>query len=154
IGGRTFKDCSSLTDITIPDSVTRIFDWAFFGCSSLTGITIPDSVTSIGNLVFSSCSSLTYITIPDSVASIGYRAFDGCCSLTVYCSEGSCAWRYCKENKIKHKPLSKAPAKLSSAPRNKPPARWLVPLLILLALAVAAGLQLSGLVDIIGLLGL
>ncbi len=82
IGDYVFSGCSSLTSITIPDSVTRIGDYAFYGCSSLTSITIPDSVTSIGEVAFSSCSSLTSITIPDSVTSIGNSAFSSCSSLT------------------------------------------------------------------------
>ena len=54
-----FEGCSSLTNITIPDSVTSIGMAAFDGCSSLTNITIPDSVTSIDRWAFSDCSSLT-----------------------------------------------------------------------------------------------
>ena len=56
-----FRDCSSLTTITIPDSVTSIGSYAFEGCSSLTSITIPDSVTSIGEWVFYDCSNLTNV---------------------------------------------------------------------------------------------
>ena len=73
-----FAYCSSLTSITIPNSVTTIGGGAFHGCSSLTSITIPDSVTEIGYRTFAGCSSLTSITIPDSVASIGEYAFYGC----------------------------------------------------------------------------
>ena len=82
IGNYAFWDCSSLTSITIPDSVTSIGDSAFYRCRSLTSITIPDSVTSIGNFAFEDCSSLTSITIPDSVTSIGDSAFYRCSSLT------------------------------------------------------------------------
>ena len=82
IGSGAFDDCSSLTSVTIPDSITEIGDYAFRGCSSLTSVTIPDSVTSIGVYAFRDCSSLTSITIPDSVTSIGKYAFQGCSSLT------------------------------------------------------------------------
>lgn len=73
-----FRNCKTLTSVTIPDSVTSIDDCAFDGCSGLTSITIPDSVTDIGHFAFYNCSELTSITIPDSVTSIGNQAFRGC----------------------------------------------------------------------------
>ena len=77
-----FEGCSSLTSITIPESVTSIEDSAFFNCSSLTSINIPEGATSIGAYTFTGCSSLTSITIPEGVTSIGYAAFAVCSSLT------------------------------------------------------------------------
>ena len=77
-----FEDCKSLTEITIPDSVTRIGSRAFYGCTSLTEITMPDRVTEIEKGAFFDCTSLAEITIPDSVTRIGDDAFYGCTSLT------------------------------------------------------------------------
>ena len=82
IGVWAFMDCTSLTSVTIPDSVTSIDVSAFSGCTSLTSVTIPDSVTSIGVWAFMDCTSLTSVTIPDSVTSIDVSAFSGCTSLT------------------------------------------------------------------------
>ncbi len=67
-------------DVVIPSNVKYISD-AFVGCSSLTSITIPDSVTIIGGYAFCNCDSLINVTIPDSVTTIGEGAFQGCTSL-------------------------------------------------------------------------
>ena len=82
IGNDAFRDCSSLTSVTIPHSVTSIGRCAFYDCSSLTSVTIPNSVTNIGDWAFRGCSSLTSVTIPNSVTSIGNYAFHDCSSLT------------------------------------------------------------------------
>ena len=75
-------DCSGLTSITIPSSVTSLGGDCFYYCSGLTSITIPSSVTSLGSHCFYYCSGLTSITIPSSVTSLGYACFDGCSGLT------------------------------------------------------------------------
>ena len=76
-----FSNCTSLTSINIPDSVTSIGDYAFCLCTSLTSATIGNSVTSIGDYAFRDCTSLTSATIGDSVTSIGDYAFYICTSL-------------------------------------------------------------------------
>ena len=84
-----FSNCSSLTSITIPNSVTSIGEQAFFVCSSLKSVTIPNSVTSIGSDAFFSCRMLTTITIPNSVTSIENSAFSYCDNLTSVYYKGS-----------------------------------------------------------------
>ena len=86
IGEYVFYGCSGLTSVTIPNSVTRIGQNAFQGCSGLTSVTIPNSVTRIGNYAFSECSGLTSVTIGSGVESISMYAFEGCSELLdVYC---------------------------------------------------------------------
>ena len=82
IGSYAFEDCTGLTSIEIPNSVTSIGGVAFYGCTSLKSVVIPNSVTSIGFSAFYYCKSLTSITIPNSVTSIESYAFRGCTGLT------------------------------------------------------------------------
>ena len=82
IGGFAFEGCTSLTNVTIPDSVISIGGYAFEGCTSLTNIILPDALTSINACTFSNCTSLTDITIPDGVINIYEWAFSYCSNLT------------------------------------------------------------------------
>ena len=66
----------------IPDDVTSIEIWSFFGQSDLTSIVIPDLVTEIGDYAFNSCTGLASLVIGNSVAYIGSQAFGGCFALT------------------------------------------------------------------------
>ena len=67
---------TSIKSITIPDSVTSIGDYAFEECTSLTEITLSDSLKNIGKLAFAECPLLTDIIIPASVTSVGYGVFE------------------------------------------------------------------------------
>ena len=78
IGNYAFHACTSLTSVIIPNSVTSIGEAAFEDCEGMTSLTIGSGVTSIGNLAFSYCTSLTSVTIPNSVTSVGEEAFSGC----------------------------------------------------------------------------
>ncbi len=64
-----------VTELVIPEGITKINDYAFYNCGSLTSIRIPDSVTNIGDCAFYKCFSLKSITIPDSVTDIASVAF-------------------------------------------------------------------------------
>lgn len=79
---------TSLTNITIPDSVTYIGDYAF-SCCSFESIVIPDSLTSVNDYAFSYCNDLKTVIIPDSVTKIGYSAFDECLLISNVLFKGS-----------------------------------------------------------------
>lgn len=104
IGGLgMFEDKTTLTSISLPESITSIGDelsrssnlasvklsnkmthipsFAFYGCSKLIDINIPDSLIEIGECAFGDCSQIKSITLPQSVTAIGDSAFYGCYAL-------------------------------------------------------------------------
>ena len=74
----TFRNCSGLESVEIPNSVTSIGYYVFRGCSSLTSVVIPNSVISISEGAFWGCSGLTSVDIPNSVTKIYKNAFYYC----------------------------------------------------------------------------
>ncbi|MBO7652421.1 MAG: leucine-rich repeat domain-containing protein [Bacteroidales bacterium] len=77
-----YIDNNLVTNLVIPETITEIKSYAFFGASCLRSVAIPNSVTSIGIYAFKNCSGLTSLTIPNSVTSIGGSAFENCSGLT------------------------------------------------------------------------
>jgi hypothetical protein len=82
ISDYAFYGCTGLTSVTISNSVTTIGISAFEGCVGLISVTISNSVTSINDWAFRDCTDLTVVTIPNSVKSIGCWTFEGCTGLT------------------------------------------------------------------------
>lgn len=94
IGDGAFIDCSELTAVTMPDSVTNIVAYALSGCSGLTDITVgsnnPAYASAEGVLFNKNVTTLiqyprgktgTY-AIPFGITAIGDYAFSGCAGLT------------------------------------------------------------------------
>ena len=73
---------STVTWNEIVYNVTSIDVYAFRNNTSLTSISLPESFTSIGSQAFLGCSSLTSISLPESLTSISLGAFEECTSLT------------------------------------------------------------------------
>lgn len=71
----------NMTKVTLPNNLTEIADEAFFGCSSLPEVTVPGSVTKIGWYAFYGNKSLTKLSLPNSLIEIEYKAFENCSSL-------------------------------------------------------------------------
>ena len=70
------------TAFTVPNSVERITDWAFFICKNLVSITIGKGVTHIGKYAFSECTCLTIVIFRNLRMSIYSYAFSNCIGLT------------------------------------------------------------------------
>ena len=67
-----------VTDLVIPEGVTRIKSEVFYNCKCITSLTLPNSLSLIYTCALYSCSELTTITIPNSVTIIDTNAFGDC----------------------------------------------------------------------------
>ena len=82
LGSCAFLNCSGLTSLSLPSSLTSIEHEAFAGCSGLTSLSLPSSLTSIKYRAFYGCSGLTSLSLPSGITSIDWNAFSGCSGLT------------------------------------------------------------------------
>jgi len=83
---RTADNAIILTcrNTTIPNSITKIADYAFYQNYNLTSMEIPSSVTEIGRYAFAYCNNLESITVPDGIHTIGENAFMSCSKLAAF----------------------------------------------------------------------
>lgn len=68
-------------EISMPQGLTHIGDYAFFGFENISEINIPSSVKTVGNSVFAACKSVTSVHIPNGVQRLGGWVFASCTSL-------------------------------------------------------------------------
>ena len=80
--GNLYLNGELITDLVIPNSITELKPYVFYGGDCFKSITIHNGVTSIGSYTFGACQGLTDIQIPNSVEVIDSYAFNYCQSLT------------------------------------------------------------------------
>ena len=81
VGKASFLYCYNITDVSLPSTLQRIGDGAFYG-NDLGSLTIPDSVTELGNYAFSHCAGLTTVILSEGLTEIPGDAFGDCEALT------------------------------------------------------------------------
>lgn len=73
-----FRDCISLTQVTIPEGIVSIGSNAFERCTSLAQLNLPQSLETIGTHAFYACAALDFIDVPGEIARVHPYAFYGC----------------------------------------------------------------------------
>lgn len=71
-----------VTELVIPNNVTKIGNYAFYGYDALTSVIIPSNVKSIGESAFSTCKNLSSVTLTEGLITINHNAFTNCKKLT------------------------------------------------------------------------
>lgn len=81
IGDYAFRD-SGIVNLTLPSQITELGTGVFNDCRLLESMSIPAGVTDIPDELFYSCASLADVTLPDNLNTIGFMAFYECTSLS------------------------------------------------------------------------
>lgn len=69
-------------EVIIPEGITSVSDYAFYGNHAVTCVTFPQSLRFIGNHAFSACHALSGIHFQGQVEHLGEGAFEKCSGLT------------------------------------------------------------------------
>ena len=82
IGRKAFYKQTGLAGpVSIPDAVTRIEPYAFFGCTLVTDVMLGSGVKEIGEHAFDGCTSLAFVSFPEGIETIGDYAYYNCALL-------------------------------------------------------------------------
>lgn len=75
IGGYDFAECTSLTEVDLPNNLGYIDTAAFDGCTSLTYIDLPDSCYFLCSFIFRDCTSLSRVFLGNKLEGSGSAVF-------------------------------------------------------------------------------
>lgn len=101
IAANAFYECEGIVSVTLPDTVRKIGELAFYHCISLESVEFGNGLEIIDEYAFNECFALKSVTLPKSVKSIGECAFVYCQSLETLVlndgltSIGDCAFGGC-----------------------------------------------------------
>lgn len=84
----TFRECSNMTEIELPETLTSIGEQAFYGCTKLTKIVIPDSVTNVGNSICYNCAALKEVVLSKNITMLTSFMFSYCPIESIELHEG------------------------------------------------------------------
>lgn len=88
-----FTGCSSLKELSIPDTVTHLGSYAFQNCTGLERVALGNGITQLQSGLFHNCGRLTGLTIPANVTYIAETAFRECTSIAQFqVAEGNSAF--------------------------------------------------------------
>ncbi len=104
-----FWGCENLQEVYLSTSMDTISDYSFMNCIGLEQVHIPYNITSIGMKAFAYCTGLQTITIPMSVKEIHETAFDGCTNSNVSDESGEYAKNFFVEQAERISPTSYYP---------------------------------------------
>lgn len=106
LGAYAFTGCTNLKTINL-NTVSEIGTGAFKGCTALTGITLSDKLTTIELSTFSGCTSLAKVELGKNITAIGKTSFENCKNLVIRCYFASQAYKFAVDNSIKYELMDK-----------------------------------------------
>lgn len=80
VGG--FRYCFTLQEVSLPEGLISLDEFAFMDCQKLQEIRLPKSLKTLGRGTFAGCHALPEIELPEDLETVGEGALMNCLSLT------------------------------------------------------------------------